>query len=197
MLAFIIFHGDKTKQQRDGRGQVWVGVGSWWWWKWGRVGGCPRWAWGDKVGHSGVASLSVCASCLAKTANLDVDPGVALCFRQAVVLSVSECFYMRGRCSLATAWSHPFPVPLGHRDKHFDHPHPGVVGVIVVWPEKKQHISDLCLTAFIVRHHFSDLWPSLWILCPPLAWHPLLWLWRTGDCGIPLRSNEWWGFFDS
>lgn len=84
------------------------------------------------MGHSGVASLSDCASCLSKTTDLNVDSSVALCFSQVAVLSVSECFHMRGRCSLATAWSHAFSVPSGHRDNRFDHPHTGVAGVIVV-----------------------------------------------------------------
>lgn len=91
VLAFIIFHGDKTKQQRDGRGHQW---GRWGrrhdGRKWGRVGGCPGRASlcrGDKVCQSGVTSLSDCVSRLLKIADLPVDPAMtAALFTAALCL---------------------------------------------------------------------------------------------------------------
>lgn len=72
VLAFIIFHRDKTKQQRDGRGRGggrgggrrW-GSGEKAWWEEMRQG---RWLSGtrDKVCQCGVTSLSDCVSCLLK-----------------------------------------------------------------------------------------------------------------------------------
>lgn len=70
VLAFIIFHRDKTKQQRDGRGHRGV-EGGHDGRKWGGgVGDCPGWAshcWRDKVCQCGIASLSDCVSCLLKS----------------------------------------------------------------------------------------------------------------------------------